>query len=233
MHISASPVKNHVYKLFFSVQDTGIGIDKDQWPNLFVPFGQVTQDKAKYGGTGLGLVLSRKLANLLGGDVVLKDSTVGKGSIFESYVEAEMVDESKYYEGQKAMKNTQANLNFLDGIKILVVDDSPDNQLIISRYLSSAGGQVDLASNGSDAIMKANSYNYDVLLMDLRMPIMDGYQTTSELRRSGYQNPIIAVTAHALAEEKQRCLNSGFNDFISKPISRETLVETVHHLARP
>jgi CheY-like chemotaxis protein len=123
-------------------------------------------------------------------------------------------------------------LRRLDGIKVLLVEDAPDNQLLVSRYLKIAGAQVEVASNGREAIEKVQYQEsqiegFDVLLMDLQMPIMDGYEATKTLRQMGYKKPIIALTAHALKEERQRCLASGFDDHVGKPIDRCALLESI------
>lgn len=232
--IHRKSTKDGQYLLEFIVKDTGQGISEDQVKKLFTPFsqGDITS-KRKYGGTGLGLVISKRFANLLGGDVVLTQTAPGKGSIFSI-----TIDPGSIYSTQPAKKNEPEITVFhgdrppLDGIKVLLAEDSPDNQMLISRLLKLAGAAVDTASDGKEAIEKVNKNNYDVLLMDLQMPIMDGYEATAELRKEGYSGKIIALTAHALSEERERCLKSGFDDHLSKPINREFLIKRVEHWAR-
>jgi CheY-like chemotaxis protein len=120
----------------------------------------------------------------------------------------------------------------LDGIKVLLAEDSVDNQTLVTRFLKLAGASVDIASDGKEATQKAKKDHYDVLLMDLQMPVMDGYEATSQLRKDGYRGKIVALTAHALSEERERCLKSGFDDHISKPVNRDLLIERVYYCAR-
>jgi CheY-like chemotaxis protein len=115
----------------------------------------------------------------------------------------------------------------LDHLRVLLVEDSQDNQLLVTRMLKMSGISVDTASNGREGVQKALAGQYDAILMDLQMPEMDGYAAVQELRRVGYKQPIVALTAHAMGEERQRCLASGFNSHISKPISRKVLLQTL------
>lgn len=225
-------------KIAFIVQDTGTGITPEQAKRLFSPFTQadVTTTR-KFGGTGLGLVLSKKFANALGGDVVLADSTFGKGSTFiitvthgQSEAELKLQTEQQKVESKEFDSAKKVfNLSYL---KVLVTDDSPDNLALIQRILKMAEVSVDVAGNGRDAVNKALAGNYDVILMDLQMPEMDGYEATKELRRRGFNRPIIALTAHAMKEERKRCLESGFNDHITKPIDRNLLLQTLAGYSR-
>lgn len=115
----------------------------------------------------------------------------------------------------------------LEGVKVLIVDDSQDNQILVSHILILAGATVDVVSNDQEAIERIHKDHYDVILMDLQMPVMDGYEATVELRKTGFRGKIVALSAHALNDEKQRCLESGFNDHLTKPINRKVLIERV------
>jgi CheY-like chemotaxis protein len=115
----------------------------------------------------------------------------------------------------------------LDHMHVLLVEDSQDNQLLVTRMLRMSGVKVETASNGREGVQKALGGQFDCILMDLQMPEMDGYAAAQELRRQGYVKPIVALTAHAMGEERQRCLSSGFNSHISKPISRKVLIQTL------
>jgi CheY-like chemotaxis protein len=219
--------------LTFVVTDTGLGIRPDQINKLFAPFSQAdVSTKRKYGGTGLGLVLSKRFANLLGGDVVLSESTPDKGSTFTITIDPGAVVSSSAQSQMAKLNDSSKSGLRLDGIKVLLAEDSIDNQTLVTRFLKLAGASVDIASDGKEATQKAKSDHYDVLLMDLQMPVMDGYEATSQLRREGYQGKIVALTAHALSEERDRCLKSGFDDHISKPVNRDLLIERVYHCAR-
>ncbi|MCC2680352.1 MAG: hypothetical protein K0R29_2928, partial [Pseudobdellovibrio sp.] len=215
---------------WFIVKDTGIGIRPDQIGKLFAPFSQAdVTSKRKYGGTGLGLALSKRLAMLLGGDLVLADSTPNEGSTFivsidPGNVQPQFKDSSR----RPAVENAES----LDGIKILLAEDSPDNQLLTSRFLRLAGAAVEIVSNGKEAIEKLSEKKYDVVLMDLQMPVMDGYEATANLRKSGFKGKILALTAHASNEERDHCLRNGFDGHIKKPIDRNVLIDQVNYFSK-
>ena len=118
----------------------------------------------------------------------------------------------------------------LKGKKILIVDDSPDNRVIINLFLKHAGGEVFEAANGAEALEMALESEFDIVLMDIQMPVLDGYQTMLKLRDASYSKPVIALTANALKEERDRCLSAGFKHYLTKPINRENLLRTVSDL---
>jgi CheY-like chemotaxis protein len=120
----------------------------------------------------------------------------------------------------------------LSGTKVLVVDDAPDNRLLVSRFLALAGAEVDVAASGSEGITLALSGQHHVILMDIQMPGMDGYEVVRRLRSLKYSTPIIALTAHAMLSEKTKCLQSGFNQYLTKPISRSLLIEMVSQMVQ-
>lgn len=222
-------------KLAFIVRDTGPGIKKEQFDRLFIPFSQAdVSTTRKFGGTGLGLVLSKKLANELGGDIVLSETVPGKGSTFVVTIDPGNVESVIFQSGQPESRQTNVmrlaevkqspDLRFM---KVLVVDDSLDNQALIKKFLSLAGASIETANNGKEAVDKALSGDFDLVLMDLQMPEMDGYEATRILRDKGYRKPIIALTAHAMKEEKQRSLRSGFDNHLTKPIDHRALVKTL------
>ena len=225
-------------KLIFTVHDTGRGITDDQASKLFTAFTQADASTTRqFGGTGLGLILSKKLANSLGGDVVLRTSTPGQGSIFVVSVNVSankhvtLTPKNIRHKPNELSPNTAEKLR-IDHLQVLLVDDSPDNQLLMSRYLASGGATVDTANNGQEAVEKALHKEYNVVLMDLQMPVMDGYSAVKELRRQHYTKPIIALTAHAMKEERKTCMNIGFDEHISKPVSREALIRVVAEFSR-
>lgn len=216
-------------RIAFVVTDTGSGIAPEQVERLFAPFTQadVTTTR-KFGGTGLGLVLSRKLAVALGGDVRLHASTPGIGSTFVITIEhGWSADASMSRAPRVARPPVQADR--LRGQRVLVVDDSPDNLELIEHVLRAAGGEVTTASNGVEGVSAALSNSFDVILMDLQMPEMDGFTATRELRERGFDRPILALTAHAMKEERERCLASGFDDHLTKPIDRQALIGALAH----
>ncbi|MNJ98606.1 Autoinducer 2 sensor kinase/phosphatase LuxQ [compost metagenome] len=221
--------------LVFEVQDTGVGIAENDIGNLFQPFSQADlSSRKKFGGTGLGLVISRELARSLDGDLKLISSKPGVGSFFEITLGLERSantlapsQSEVKHQAPEALKTSLANS------KILVVDDVSDNRLLIERYMQGTGAQILQASNGIDAISLTEQENPDLVLMDIQMPIMDGYETVRRIRTGGYIRPIIALTAHAMKEEAQKCLDAGCDDVLTKPARRKELIarisETLEH----
>lgn len=224
------PAENGSTRLAFAIKDSGNGIRPDQVDKIFAPFSQADPSTTrKFGGTGLGLILSKKLANALGGDVVLKESS-SDGSTFLVTIDPGTPETVHFQNFEKRPSETvtvKAKGPRIDQLKILLVDDSLDNQTIVDFYLKSAGAFVETASNGKEGLEKAVSGDFGVVLMDLQMPVMDGYEALKELRRLGYTKPVIALTAHAMKEDRKRCLESGFDDHLSKPIDRTALLKAV------
>lgn len=222
-------------QLAFVVKDTGIGISNEQATKLFKSFSQADNSLVrKFGGTGLGLVLSKRLAILLGGDVVLTESEIGKGSMFTVTVDPGPFQVSESVEVRSRKRSgpvlPDGGLKVtLENVNVLIVDDSVDNQYLIGKILNLAGAKIDTAINGKIALEKAGARKYDIFILDLQMPVMDGYETAIQLRKMGIKKPIIALTAYALKEVRQRCLDSGFDDFITKPINRGLLLEKIAH----
>lgn len=208
------------------VDDTGPGMTQEQQQRLFKPFAQADNSMArKYGGTGLGLELSRRLARALGGDVELIQSEVGRGSSFLITVH---VTKSK----EDRMPSQLLKEESLDGIKVLLVDDSPDNQTLIQHILKKYGAQTECSDNGADGIQKVMEKNFDIVLMDIQMPNVDGYQATAKLRSLGFKKPIIALTAHALKEDRDRCFSVGCDAYLTKPINAIELNQAIFQLTK-
>ena len=224
---------NGLTKLAFIVKDTGVGIPADKVKELFAPFAQVdTSSTRRFGGTGLGLALSQRLAVALGGSVVLNKSTLGQGSEFLILIDPG--DAVQIAKGERKLKEKMAlqlesivSRKNLNNKKILLVEDNPDNQSLFSYYVRSVGANLDIANNGVEALQKIHDGQYDAVLMDLQMPEMDGYEATRILRSEGYKKPIIALSAHALKEVKERCLANGFDGYISKPIEKIDMIRAV------
>ena len=217
----------------FEVKDTGMGISPGAEKKLFEMFTQAdTSTTRRFGGTGLGLALSRKLAKALGGNVILKSSISGLGSTFlftfddcpeRREVPCEVAEKKKEF---TISALTDGGL-LLKNVRVLVVDDAPDNQLLIWHFLTKAGAQLDSAENGLDGYKKALNGNYDLVLMDVQMPLMDGYTATQKLREHGYRKPIIALTAHAMSEVRKKCLAAGYTDHLTKPINPKELISCI------
>jgi PAS domain S-box-containing protein len=221
----------------FEVSDTGIGMTETQREKIFEMFvqgdGSMTR---RFGGTGLGLTLSRKLARSLGGDAVVKNTSPGHGSTFLFTFEdrPELRESDNTYEPPLSQAQPVEE-NVLQGMKILVVDDSPDNRQLIRRYLTKCGAVVDSAENGLEGYRRALAGDFDSVLMDIQMPTMDGYTATQKLRENGFRKPIIALTAHAMSEIRKKCLSMGCTDHLTKPINPKELVATIarHALGAP
>lgn len=222
-------------RLHLDVIDTGLGIPEDKKEKIFTLFEQAdTSVSRRFGGTGLGLALSRGLAQKMGGNIKLVDSQEGEGSRFEIDL---IVGEVS---SQKAKKHFSASIKdredmqretaeSLEKLKILVVDDAKENARLFKIYLSTAGAEVDVANNGEEALTKVDEKNYDIILLDLQMPGKDGYQVLKELREKLYLNPIVALTAHAMEDERRKTKKAGFDGHIVKPIQSHDLVEKVSY----
>lgn len=211
--------------LVFLAADSGIGIDPENQGKIFEPFTQAYAGiSSKYGGTGLGLALSRSLARALGGDLVLKESTPGKGSVFAMTLPL-VYGDPRHIDGAKfAAKDLSGRQDYLNGMRILLAEDTADIALLVRRILEAQGARVDVAVDGSEAVKMASNQKYAAILMDMRMPVMDGFQATRLLRSQGNRVPIFALTAHALKEDREASLAAGCNAHLSKPIDPIELV---------
>lgn len=213
------------------VQDFGIGISEEGQRHIFQAFGQADSSIIrKFGGTGLGLVLSRHFARALGGNLSLLTSKEGEGSTFIFTIVSDHDEHLKETSARKKM-TPKAPITLQDfagqTVRVLLADDLADNQILIRRYLKSESFQVDFANDGFEAIQKAQENDYDVILMDVQMPGMDGLQATRKLRAQGYKRPIIALTAQALQEEIEKSLEAGCDAHLTKPIHRADLLRAL------
>ena len=228
-------------RLYLRVSDTGIGMTPEQLARLFRPFVQADASTTRrFGGTGLGLSIARRLAQLLGGDI-RAESQAGKGSSFTVEIETGTVDESELHDpradrglARGAAPSTPAALPLarLDGMQVLLAEDGRDNQRLISLVLQRAGAGVVLAENGRQACDHAleaqhGAHPFDVILMDMQMPELDGWSAAALLRSVGYDGPIVALTANTMDGDRERCLAAGCDDFASKPIDKPVLLATL------
>lgn len=212
------------------VRDTGVGLRPEQISRLFQPFVQADASTTrKHGGTGLGLVLARRLAEALGGGVKFVESEPGVGSVVEIKVKLEG---AKYEVASVVSPKNSGEVELpLDGISVLLAEDSRENRILAKRILTLRGARVDVARDGQEAVEKASSTAYDIILMDLQMPKVDGYEATARLRGQGFKGPIVAFTASAMREESERSHKAGCDWFLTKPIPMQELVETVRRFA--
>ncbi len=216
--------------LLIQVKDTGVGLDPTQAKKLFQPFTQAESGtNRKFGGTGLGLVISLKLAQALGGDLRLTDSALHKGCTFEIEIRAQASKAQKNFplEEENKIAASSVRPKRLEGIRVLGVDDSSDNRTLMQFFLKRENADYQEADSGEKALAKIRQGDFDIVLMDIQMPGIDGYETVRILRQEGYKKPIIALTAHAMSEERRRTLASGFDDHVTKPIDAHLLVEAI------
>ncbi len=217
--VSSNP-KGERHEIHFAVKDTGIGIPQDLMYKLFKPFSQVDASNiCKYVGTGLGLSISKKLAETMGGRI-WAESEPGKGSTFHFTVLAQATDEESVM-AEDLQTKPDPVLSPSCNLRILLAEDDEVNQKVMLKMLRRLGCRADLAANGIEAIQAIERQPYDVVLMDIKMPEMDGMEATKEIRRrrsSGEKPRIIALTAFALEGDRERCLEAGMDDYISKPI---------------
>jgi PAS domain S-box-containing protein len=221
-------------KLRIDVTDTGIGLTEEQIGLIFKPFSQADGSVSRrFGGTGLGLAISQRLAKILGGDISV-NSVLGKGSTFSLKVATQSVGsltrESPAIDVPSNVSSSTPPMK-LDG-RILLAEDGPDNQRLITHVLRKIGAQVTSAKNGEAAFQLAMEsmqvgHPFDAILMDMQMPVMDGYEATRQLRDAGYQGPIVALTAHAMSDDRQKCLDAGCSEYVTKPIDRANLLTVI------
>jgi PAS domain S-box-containing protein len=222
----------------FDVCDTGVGMRPEEVARVFQPFTQAdTSTTRRFGGSGLGLTISKRLAQLLGGDVAIVHTDPGVGARFRLTVAAPAPDNARMIDDQRCVVGALPAVSTSAGVpdaklegRILLAEDGPDNQRLISFLLKKVGAEVTIVENGTSAVDAALSAQgienpFDVILMGMQMPVMDGYEATRILRARRYAGFIIALTAHAMASDRQKCLDAGCDDFISKPINRCALVE--------
>ncbi|WP_141734544.1 PAS domain-containing hybrid sensor histidine kinase/response regulator [Oligoflexus tunisiensis] len=223
-------------QLAFEIRDSGIGVAPEQHERIFEMFVQADESTTrKFGGTGLGLPLSRKLARALGGDVRVLRSGLNEGSTF-LFTITDLPELKDQQDKQPARPSSTpaptTDSVSLEGLSILVVDDAPDIRSLIAFLLKRAGAMVDFAEDGMEGYRKALSKCYDIILMDIQMPLMDGYTATMKLREQGYRKPIIALTAHAMTESRKKCLSVGCTGHLPKPINPSNLLGVVAFHAR-
>ncbi len=254
IHVETQKCEGKKMKIYSYIQDSGVGIPKDKQITLFKPFSQVDSSYTrKYGGTGLGLVICKEYINMMGGDINL-ESEEGKGSTFKFTLNLKAQDkitgfnvstsfDRVYNLGSEKMQiKNEINPNELEDDelkvkrskqKLLLAEDNIINQKVAIKLLNNAGYYVEAVDNGLKAVNAVKNDSYSLVLMDIQMPEMDGLTASSEIRKLKNEKkdiPIIAITAHALAGDKEKCLSMGMNDYITKPIIANKLIGAIDRL---
>ncbi len=211
----------------FSVQDTGIGISEKSFHSIFENFSNTKRETTeKYGFTGLGLAITKKLLEFQNSNLFV-ESELGRGSKFYFTIKFRRLKDSKNVELSLDKRKGIFETDLLNGVRLLLVDDYPINQIVVSEFLSKWNVVIDSADNGIQALEKIENSNYDIILMDLQMPDLDGYETTRRIRAmensKNSKIPIIAITASSISEIKEQVLDAGMNDCIAKPFEPEDL----------
>jgi PAS domain S-box-containing protein len=214
------------YEMCFSMKDTGIGIPEDKMSRLFQPFTQIDSSTTRrYGGTGLGLAITKKLVEMMDGRI-WAESQLGKGSTFNFTI---LADATSIEPASRKADERQESDNGVDRnhvLRILLAEDNPVNQVVMLKMLNKLGYHADVAANGTEVLRSLELQPYDLILMDVQMPEMDGFETARAIRKlcaSADQPKIIAITAYALIGDREKCLDAGMDDYISKPVKLEEL----------
>ena len=218
----------------FEIVDTGIGMTEDQVETIFDVFTQADSSiTRKYGGTGLGLALAKQFAVGMGGKIVV-DSLINVGSRFVISVDTGDISEFRRLEAPPALSKStdiqQDSKKLIKQVnaKILLAEDNIDNQQLFSILLEKTGADVTIAHNGLQAVEKAMSNEFDLIFMDMQMPVMDGLEATRSLRRKGYTKPIVSLTANAMKQDKEACYKAGCDDYIAKPVNKLNFYYTLY-----
>lgn len=220
-------------RLAIAVIDTGLGIAPETQAKIFDPFTQADASIARrFGGTGLGLSISRRFAQAMGGEIAVQ-SEPGRGSVFTVLVDTGPLDGVPLVDPSVATQRHSAPVRIaedkvqLTGARILVVDDGESNRQLLRLVLQRAGAEVELANDGRIGLQTALRNTYDLILMDMQMPVMDGYTATARLRAAGCTTPIVALTADAMRGSEEKCRSAGCSDFLTKPIDIDVLLRRV------
>ena len=243
LRIGMCPAKGQAaHQLLLEVEDWGIGMTSEQKSQLFAPFQQADSSTTRrFGGTGLGLSISRRLVEAMEGTISVRSEPY-QGSCFVVTLPLKTNDAVEAWISPADLGTSSAREPKLDDCfvqtalsgRVLLVEDSPDNRRVLLYYLGQMGLEIETAENGKIGVEMALGGRVDAVLMDMQMPELDGYGATSALRRSGFEAPIIALTAHAMAGDREKCLRAGCTGYLTKPIDIVALYEALaHHLARP
>jgi len=224
--VSVSQTSETGVTLQFSVNDSGIGIPKDKHDSIFESFTQADVSTTReFGGTGLGLSISKRIAHMMGGKIWVV-SKPGEGSTFFFTGNFKKVLASE--KGEDVAAKDAVNDKIPENTKILLAEDNFVNQKLMMRMLEGLGCVIDIAKDGIVAKEKAGKEVYDLILMDVQMPNMDGIEAAKEIRKTNNNVPIIAITANAMNGDKERCIQAGMNDYLTKPINKDAVLAKIH-----
>jgi PAS domain S-box-containing protein len=232
MIVARLDTTDDVPRLAIEVRDTGVGIPQEKLETIFQPFMQADNSVTRnYGGTGLGLTISRRIAESLGGRLDAT-SELGMGSVFTARISTGNLDKVTILEQPPEYRSgdivdAQQGATDMDGLRVLVVDDADTNRRLIGLLLERGGAKVKMAENGKIAVQLARELPFDIILMDMQMPVMDGYAATRQLRDEGFNGPVIALTAHAMKGDEEKCTEAGCTGYLAKPINTNALLQTV------
>ena len=216
-------VKNNQVQISVEIEDTGIGIPEDRLDEIFGRFSQLDSGKKrKYEGSGLGLTICKTLTDLMNGDISV-ESVVDKGSTFKVVLNLDRADKEIEAKEEKLDQRTS-----FEGANVLIAEDNVLNQMLLKKILTQKGIDVQVANNGLEAVEKAKSHSFDLVLMDLHMPEMDGIEAASVLMSEDYQKPIVALTADVTRESMTAAKSVGMKDYITKPIDQNKLLEVLN-----
>ncbi|HEY2828111.1 MAG TPA: response regulator [Pirellulales bacterium] len=240
IQVASVGVNGEETSLRFSVADSGIGISREDQQRIFAPFAQVDASSTRrHGGVGLGLTIASDLIRAMGGQLAVQ-SEVGHGSTFCFTISLPIISRQTQQPTNNAMRRPAESADDMafpnhhpdrphEKLQVLLAEDMRANQMLVLYALKQRGHQVDVAADGREAVDRAAVCTYDVILMDVQMPLLDGFQATAAIRAqpSGSRIPIIALTAHAMAGDQQRCLDAGMNGYLAKPLDIDQLIKTV------
>ena len=239
LSVSRKPDRQESTVLHIDIKDTGIGIAREHLDKIFAPFEQAdTSTTRKYGGTGLGLAITRQLVELMGGEISVA-SEEGRGTTFslDILLQRAAADQNiappashQHSDGWRRPGIRHSTGGATPDARLLIVEDNPINMMVIQGLLNKLGyPQIAKALNGLEAVEKATQTAYDLILMDCQMPKLDGYDATRQLREAGITTPIVAMTAHTLSGDREKCLEAGMDDYLSKPIAIDMLAGILDH----
>ena len=229
LYVEKKSEKNGKIELKFSVRDTGIGIPDEKKDKLFKSFSQGDSSSTrKYGGAGLGLAISKKLTEMMGGNIWF-ESNINRGTtFFFTALFDSMKQGARKYENYE--KNQKKDFAIKKEMDVLLAEDNAVNQEFLKIVFKKKGWQITCANNGKEAVDMIVNHNFDIILMDIEMPVMDGLEASRVIRTNGVKTPIIALTAYAMKGDREKCIDAGMNEYIAKPIKLELLFEKIGKL---